>query len=658
MSLAAAVAQLSLAASSPLLPELPDDVLHARILPFLCLRDAASLRAVSTAMRAAVSGGLLVDRRSVVRDVAAWRRCFPAARAVNVRALLADADVALLQGIRALSLGSCMASTLSDAALARLVPGQLRELRLWGAARRDARIAAALAAAESGGGAPLSVLRADDDGPAAVLAECALVLRTSIDGGNARDQLAVLEKLRRALCIEDSSRVMDAFIAAGLVPELVRHLRQPSAKLQHEALWALTNIVSGSTAQAGAVLAAGALPQFAEMLDSPDKEVREQALWAIGNVAGDSPARRDAVIASAAPAKITALLRLHSKPSFTRQAAWVFSNCFRGKVRDGGSAPPPFPSPHAPQITRRHEAPQLRPLYPPPPHAPARAQPGPSLDAVAQLLPTVVQLLRSSQDEDTLAEATWALAYCTDDCEANEGAQLQLTVESGACARLIELLLHPSADVLTPALRVVGNICTGDAAQTQAVLDAGALEALKQLLLRKSIRLPHMKEACWALSNIMAGSEAQIQAAIDAELPQLLLRILRGDLRGSGRGGSQAEVRREALWAIVNAASRSTPAQICALLRAAVMSQLRRMAVDDEAPNIALLALSGLEKILRAGPAMAEAGQLPLADLMALFEQEGMRDALKRLATRAEHPEWRNISSKASEMLQAFYPAG
>jgi importin subunit alpha-1 len=40
-------------------------------------------------------------------------------------------------------------------------------------------------------------------------------------------------------------------------------------------------------------------------------------------------------------------------------------------------------------------------------------------------------------------------------------------IESGVFPRLVELLMHPSASVLIPALRTVGNIVTGDDMQTQ-----------------------------------------------------------------------------------------------------------------------------------------------------------------------------------------------
>jgi hypothetical protein len=64
--------------------------------------------------------------------------------------------------------------------------------------------------------------------------------------------------------------------------------------------------------------------------------------------------------------------------------------------------------------------------------------------------------------------------------------------------------------VLVPALRTVGNIVTGDDNQTQIVINCNALPYLLNLLTtspKKSIK----KEACWTISNITAGTKAQIQ---------------------------------------------------------------------------------------------------------------------------------------------------
>ena len=70
---------------------------------------------------------------------------------------------------------------------------------------------------------------------------------------------------------------------------------------------------------------------------------------------------------------------------------------------------------------------------------------------------------------------------------------------------------HKSYAVQTPALRTVGNIVTGDDIQTQVVINCNVLPTLLGLL--SSPKEGLRKEACWTISNITAGTTAQIQVS-------------------------------------------------------------------------------------------------------------------------------------------------
>ena len=65
---------------------------------------------------------------------------------------------------------------------------------------------------------------------------------------------------------------------------------------------------------------------------------------------------------------------------------------------------------------------------------------------------------------------------------------------------------------MSAALRAVGNIATGDDLQTQVILGCQALPCLHHLLTsqKETVR----KEACWTISNITAGNQAQIQVSV------------------------------------------------------------------------------------------------------------------------------------------------
>jgi len=118
------------------------------------------------------------------------------------------------------------------------------------------------------------------------------------------------------------------------------------------------------------------------------------------------------------------------------------------------------------------------------------------------------------------ADTCWALSYLSD----GSNDKIQAILDTGIIPLLVELLKSPQTGVLTPALRTVGNIVTGDDAQTDAVISAGALPYLGALL--RHTRSNIVKEAAWAISNITAGNATQIQHVIDANLLTPLVEVL------------------------------------------------------------------------------------------------------------------------------------
>jgi hypothetical protein len=154
--------------------------------------------------------------------------------------------------------------------------------------------------------------------------------------------------------------------------------------------------------------------------------------------------------------------------------------------------------------------------------------------------------------------------------------------------------------VVTPALRTIGNIVTGDDLLTQAVINEGALHGVRALMTnyRRTVR----KEACWMVSNVCAGTPGQIQAVFDCNLfPALIHQLTNGE----------ADVQREACWALSNATTGGTAQQIYDLVRLGVVAPLRdvlRSTVQD--PRVQTVALEGLANILTrpVPPGHAESG--------------------------------------------------
>jgi hypothetical protein len=182
------------------------------------------------------------------------------------------------------------------------------------------------------------------------------------------------------------------------------------------------------------VIAHGAVPIFVQLLTSPNDDVREQAVWALGNIAGDSPECRDLVLGHHVLPPLLEQLNPQSKMSMLRNATWTLSNMCRGK-------------------------------------------PPPAWHIVAPALPVLAQLASSSDDE-VLADACWALSYL---CDGSKD-KIQAVLDTGICGRIVQLMGHQSVKVQTPALRIVGNVVTGDEGQTQCAINCGVLVHLLALV--------------------------------------------------------------------------------------------------------------------------------------------------------------------------------
>jgi importin subunit alpha-2 len=201
-------------------------------------------------------------------------------------------------------------------------------------------------------------------------------------------------------------------------------------------------------------------------------------------------------------------------------------------------------------------------------------------------------------------------------------------------------LLHPAPAVVTPALRAIGNIVTGNDMQTQVVLNCHILHSLQQLLVhqKETIR----KEACWTISNITAGNPDQIQAVIQYGLIPPINKVL---------NESEFKTRKEAAWAISNATSGGRDEQIKHIVECGAIAPLCNiLQVPD--PKVINVAIDALENILRVGQLEANktGGPNEYADFI---EQCNGLDKIEYLQ---QHPR-EEIYNKAHQIILEYFNA-
>jgi importin subunit alpha-1 len=264
-----------------------------------------------------------------------------------------------------------------------------------------------------------------------------------------------------------------------------------------------------------------------------------------------------------------------------------------------------------------------------------RGKPQPRFDLVSPALPTLARLIYSN-DEEVLTDACWALSYLSD----GSNDKIQAVIEAGVCRRMVELLMHTSYSVQTPALRTVGNIVTGDDLQTQIIINVSALPCLLALLSspKKGIR----KEACWTISNITAGNKAQIQSVIDSNIIPPLVQLL---------ANAEFDIKKESAWALSNATSGGTPEQLRYLVQQGCIKPLCDLLTCTDT-RIITVALEGLENILRIGE--KDAKTIGGVNSYSQYIEEA--DGLSKIEELQNHQN-NDIYEKAVKILEVYFAA-
>lgn len=212
-------------------------------------------------------------------------------------------------------------------------------------------------------------------------------------------------------------------------------------------------------------------------------------------------------------------------------------------------------------------------------------KPSPRFELVAPLIPLLTRLLYL-QDSEIVNNACTALSDISDGPTNRIDAILQENAD--IVVRLIETLLGSTrGDVQLAALKVIGNITTGDDNQTQRVIEA--LPSFVWLLDQPDIEI--RREVCWALSNITAGTSEQIQAVIDSAIVPKVLEQLQSE---------DYKLQKEAAWTIANTVSGGTSDQVWYLIHEGSIPLICSFLRVYDAKFLILI-LQSVENMLRVG---------------------------------------------------------
>lgn len=320
--------------------------------------------------------------------------------------------------------------------------------------------------------------------------------------------------------------------------------------LRFEAAWVVTNVASGDSRHTQLVVDFAAIRPLIELLHTKNEDLIEQAVWCLGNIAGDSPKMRDVVFDSGVVSSLLIVAgALESgefkKLSLRRNTIWLCSNLCRGK-------------------------------------------PVPKLTNVLPLM-DFIAATAYGPDEEARSDALWALSYISDGDDARITAVIAGRQSHIILPVLIAELQSKQSALVTPALRCLGNAVTGSNDLTDIVLQAGLLKHLAPLLRHPKRAI--VKETCWTLSNVTAGSPQQVAQVLDPAFRLLPL------LLDCFTSNHTPDVQKEAAWAISNAVTSGDPDERDTLIRAGVVRKaisVLKTVVDTRTIAVVLEMLASL----------------------------------------------------------------
>ena len=395
--------------------------------------------------------------------------------------------------------------------------------------------------------------------------------------------------IRKLLSLPNSP--IQELIDFGIVPELISLLDNSPAEFQYEALWCLTNIASGTTDQANNIVIKGGIPKIIKLLDSSIEELRNQTTWLIGNLASDCLKIRDTLIKEKAFDKLITVLSSTNNIQLIKQATWAIGNFYRVK-----------PKPKIETVKK-------------------------SFNIVARAMNLI------PSDNEFLADACFILYFMTENYKETIKDLLDINI-------IPQILRNLDIDVKfiqINCLRIVGNIASGNANQTQILLDYGVLNYLKKTIFNahKQIR----KETAWILSNIAAGTQKQIETLIAEDILPILNRVIKSD---------EPEIKKECIWAVCNLTSVENENYIKKILEQGILGIICDCLKLEDAKYLAVC-LEAFGNLLAFGKKhMTQNNTNPIVDEV---EKMGMFDVLEKLQL---HPV-EIVYEKTLKILETYF---
>ena len=262
-----------------------------------------------------------------------------------------------------------------------------------------------------------------------------------------------------------------------------------------------------------------------------------------------------------------------------------------------------------------------------------RIKPAPPYDIIKKCINVIARaMLNITDDQEFLTDACFILYYMTEHYRDS----IKDLLDIGIIPKVIQYLDINAHYIQINCLRIVGNIASGNANQTQLLIDWDILKFLKKTITneKKQIR----KESAWIISNIAAGTQKQIETLISENFLPILDNSIKVD---------EPEIKKECIWAVCNLTSVENPEYLKKILNDGILRIICDCLKMDDAKYLAVC-LEAFGNLLSFGKKTCPDGPNPIVTEV---EKMGMFDVLEKLQL---HPV-EIVYEKTLKLLETYF---
>jgi len=391
-------------------------------------------------------------------------------------------------------------------------------------------------------------------------------------------------ELVRYILSQDKNSPIGTFVGLGYIETLLKFLcKDYPPNVVSETAWAVCNIASGPHEYANMLVQKGVMQALFSIVHPQSHRITEHAIWALANLAGDCDDYREKLVKMGFIGLLRRLQSELSEPCLEveRVLAWAYSNTARG-------------SDYIPS------------------------------EEILKIIEGVRKLFGSS-DEEVLSECIWSLVHIS----KKENEKIQLVLNSGLYSNALRCLNVQSNSLVSPSVRLLGNICSGTHQQTQAMLSEGILD---KLLALTSHEIPQLrKEVFWTISNIAAGTVDQCLFLLGHKIFEHIV---------EGLKDTDQEARKEVSYILSNLGKVLKNRQ--ELLRTVNILQSLNFITQEPDPEIITNILDFCVQLLETSKFLSETQGIG-TEVMNKFEEAGVITAIESLQSNL-NPEVYNAS--------------